>query len=215
MYKKNKILIAIIFLGLLSGCANIKKMPLQENTSSIDLSKQTILVGKLNISNENAKAWQPNLARMVLLKDGKSVVFTKPTLVSKVPKVGREFLFSLASEPGASTLTLIGFLSSSLLINGSGELKFNQELTFPENGIAYIGNIDAKIVKRKEGEPRAGILIPLIDQSVTGFSTGTFVVDITDNFDEDIKLILQKYPYLKDQEITKMILPDWEYPSKK
>ena len=204
----------VIFVGLFSGCVNIQKMPLQEQATSIDLSKQTILVGKVNIKNKNAKNWQPDLLSVVIKKDDKSITYNQPTLVSKVPKEGKEFLFSLAAEPGAAELSFMQFLSRALLIQGAAELQFKQELNFPDSGIVYIGNIDATIVKRKEGEPRAGSVIPLIDQSVTGFSSGTFIVDVTDNYEEDVQLIREKYPYLKDQEITKMILPKWEYPPK-
>jgi len=207
-------LTVVIFIGLLSGCANVSKMPLQESATSVDLSSKTILVGKVNIKNENTKSWQPDLHSIFLKRDGKKYSYIKPTRTSKTPNVGKEFLFSLASEPGNAELNFMRFFSRSLLINGTGEIQFKQELNFPESGIAYIGNIDATIVARQPGEPRAGSVVPLIDQAVTGFSNGTFVVKVTDNYEEDIQLILEKYPYLKDQEIKKMILPEWEYPSK-
>ena len=78
----------------------------------------------------------------------------------------------------------------------------------------YIGNIKASVIPRKEGQPRAGSVIPLIDQAVTGFSSGTFVVDLSDNYDEEILLIKKKFPYLTGKNITKMILPEWKYPEK-
>jgi hypothetical protein len=103
-------------------------------------------------------------------------------------------------------------MSRALLINGLAEIQFKQEITFPEKGIVYIGNIDATIVPRQEEQHRAGPVIPLIDQAVTGFSSGTFIVEVTDNYNEDMKLIIEKYPYLADKKITKMILPKWEHP---
>lgn len=215
MYKKIK-LFGLVLLGLVFvGCANIKTMPLQVEQPNLQLADQSILVGRLNIQNKNAKSWQPNLLAVFVKQDKKNYSFNKPTLITHTPKVGKDYLFSLELEPGSADLNLIRFHSRSLLVNGIAEIKFQQPITFPKKGaIVYIGNIQASIVKHQEGQPTAGPVIPLIDQAVTGFSTGSFVIDITDNYEEDIKLLLEKYPYLKGKEIQKAILPQWSHAKK-
>jgi hypothetical protein len=70
-------------------------------------------------------------------------------------------------------------------------------------------------VPRKDSRPRAGSVIPLIDQSVTGFSSGTFVVEVSENYEEDTQLITKRFPYLAGKDIRKMILPEWKYPEDK
>jgi len=212
MYKNIKILAFFTFIALFSGCASVNKMPLNENVKEIDTSQKSILLGRITIQNKNKPNHQPKLLAVFVKKDGKDFSFTKPSLISEVDNESKEYIFSLASEPGVAELSLMRFLRQAFLVNGMADLQFKQEIVFPENEIVYIGNINASIIPREEGQPRAGSVIPLIDQSVTGFSSGTFVVEISDNYDEDIELITKKFPYLAGKNVTKMILPEWEYP---
>lgn len=214
MYTNLKIVVLLVFVGLFSGCASVNKMPLSETVKEIDTSQKSILLGRITIQNKNKPNHQPELLAVFIKKDGKDFSFTKPSLITEIDNESKEYIFSLASEPGVAELNLMRFLRQAFLINGMADLPFKQEIVFPENEIVYIGNINASIVPREEGQPRAGSVIPLIDQSVTGFSTGTFVVDVSDNYDEDIDLIIKKFPYLASKKITKMILPEWKYPEK-
>ena len=207
-----KVVVFVIFIGLFSGCATVNKMPLNDKVKGIDTSEKSILLGRITIQNKNKPNHQPKLLAVFINKNGKDYSFTKPSLISEVDKESKEYIFSLASEPGVAELSLMRFLRQAFLINGVADLPFKQEIVFPENEIVYIGNINASIIPREKGQPRAGSVIPLIDQSVTGFSSGTFVVEISDNYDEDIELITKKFPYLAGKNITKMILPEWEYP---
>jgi len=111
-------------------------------------------------------------------------------------------------------LSFMRFMRKAFPIVGTAEFIVGQEIEFPQSGIVYIGNINAVIETRKEGEPRAGSLIPLIDQSITGFSSGTFKINITDNYDEDMAVLKEQFPYLADQPISKAILSEWKYPEK-
>lgn len=212
MYTKFKIVVLVVFMGVFSGCASVNKMPLNEDITDIDTSQESILLGRITIQNQNKPGHQPKLLAIFINKGDEEFSFTEPTLISETEDVGKEYIFSLASEPGVVELNLMRFLRQAFLINGMADLRFSQEIIFPENEIVYIGNITATIVPREDDQPRAGSVIPLIDQSVTGFSSGTFVVEITDNFEEDIQLVTEKFPYLAGKNITKMILPEWTYP---
>ena len=78
----------------------------------------------------------------------------------------------------------------------------------------YIGHIEATIEERIDDKLlRAGFVIPLIDQAVTGASGGTFVVKITDLFENDIQLFQTEYPYLAQHQIKNSILPQWNQPT--
>jgi len=48
---------------------------------------------------------------------------------------------------------------------------------------------------------------PFIDQSIAGFSSGTFDVVVEDKFDEDMKSFISEYPALKKVKVEKSILP--------
>ncbi len=212
MYRITKSLLAIVFIAYLSGCATVKPMPLGASTKSVEVASQSILLGRLTIKNENKPKHQLTLQVVYVEKDGKTISFTKPALLAETENVSNDFIFSLSSTPGAAELSSMNLLSRSLLINGNAQLPFKQEIVFPDSGIVYIGNITATIVPREDDQPRAGSVIPLIDQSVTGISSGTFVVDIADNFEQDKEAMIKKFPFLQGKEITKAILPKWQYP---
>lgn len=212
MYLNFKIMVFLTFVALFSGCASVNKMPLNDSVTELDTSQKSILLGRITIQNKNKLNHQPKLLAVFIKKDGKDFSFTKPSLISEVDNESKEYIFSLASESGVAELNFMRFLRQAFLINGMADLQFKQNIVIPDNEIVYIGNINASIIPREEGQPRAGSIIPLIDQSVTGFSSGTFVVGISDNYDEDIELMTKKFPYLAGKTITKMILPEWKYP---
>jgi hypothetical protein len=210
LHKCLKIIFLTALIALFSGCASVAEMPFNQSVKAIDNSKG-VLVGSITIQNKNKPEYQPMLWTVFVKKDGKEFAFIKPTFISGNSE-GNKYLFSIAFEPGAAELYAFRFLGSGTFINGLAQLPFEQQITFEKNKIIYIGDITATIIPRENEEPRAGPVIPIIDQAVLGFSSGTFVVDIKDNYNTDIQFIKQKFPYLKDKMISKMILHPWEYP---
>ena len=82
----------------------------------------------------------------------------------------------------------------SLLISANGALALQKTIDVEKNKVIYIGDITATIVEKKDNEKSVGPAIPLIDQRVAGFSNGTFVVNVKDNFDQDVALLKKTYP---------------------
>ena len=78
------------------------------------------------------------------------------------------------------------------------------------NSIVYLGHIDATIVERKDGELRAGPVIPLVDQAVAGFSGGTWDISVTDQFDDDVTAFKKDFPALTNASIDREVLPAWD-----
>lgn len=211
MNKVIKLLAVGLLVSLFSGCATVTNMPLKKDVSSLDTSKKTVLVGRIKVKNKNKINQQPELLVMSAKKKEEDLSFNQPTLISATPKVGKDYIFSMAVEPGEITLGSVTFMRQNIFTLGTGAFDLNKKINIPSNKIVYIGNIEANIVPRKENEPRAGSLIPLVDQAVTGFSSGTFKVDIKDNYNEDIALMRKTFPYLANKEITKMVLSKWVY----
>ena len=58
----------------------------------------------------------------------------------------------------------------------------------------------------------AGPTIPLIPQSVIGASGGTFVIEITDEYEADIQQITREYPNLANYSVVNKTLPPWKNP---
>jgi hypothetical protein len=81
--------------------------------------------------------------------------------------------------------------------------------------IVYLGRVEAMVPERKnDTELRAGPLIPLIDQSVAGYSGGTFHIHILNNYDSDRAFFREKYPALQAVTVDQVVLPEWRQPSK-
>ena len=73
-----------------------------------------------------------------------------------------------------------------------------------------MGRVTARLRPRKEGEFRAGLVIPLIDQSVTGMSTGTWDVTVEDMLQKDLALFRANYPALGNVSIDSEPLPPFD-----
>ncbi len=80
------------------------------------------------------------------------------------------------------------------------------------NEIQYIGNIKLTLrEKTSESEHRAGPITPLIDQA--SIINATFDVEISDEYERDIKEYQRIFPNIAGRKITKRILPSWKRPT--
>jgi len=201
---------------ILAGCANTSPMPINQTTSKIDTSDTSIILAKVIIENQNVVSHQPDLQSIHIENGGEEIIFTEPTLVNDVEDIKKEYLVSLSVTPGKVKINHILFIDYiPLVLMGTAHLPLEDELDIPANSIVYVGNIHAIIKDNENDLPSAGSDFPLIDQSVCGFSSGTFEVDITDNFDDDLAEFAKNYPFLKDKKVIKSILPVWTHPERK
>lgn len=205
LVKISVVLAAFLFIG----CVNTANMPLSEGVTAVDTSTKSLLIGRVHIKNENKPNHHPELSFVFVKKGEEETGYRAPALISEAGDKGKDYFVSLDVAPGPMTLKRIWFRRSVFPINASANLSVEQNLNIPAGKVVYIGNIDAVIKKRtSEDQIRAGSVIPLIDQAVAGFSDGTFEVKVTDNYEEDVKLLRSKYPFLKDKEIVKVLLKD-------
>jgi hypothetical protein len=203
-------------LFIATGCATVTKMPLQEKgKTDVSVSQKSILVAKVSIKNANKESQQPTICCVFLKKDNKDLSFTEPTLISDKEKEGKTYIVSMEVAPGTTTLNMIRFFRQvPLLVMAMADLPFDQTIEVPANKVVYLGNIDAVIVPRTDdSQPRAGSVIPLIDQAVAGFSNGTFTAKVTDKFDQDVAEIKSKFPKAANLDFVNMTLPQWKYPA--
>ncbi len=197
-----------------TGCATISPMPLSTGVSQLQTAEKSVLLAKVTIRNENAPSHQPDLCCIFVEKDGETYSYTKPTLVKEYAEQGKEYLVSVDVAPGKAKINLARFIRQvPMLLMAMADLQFEQEIDVPSDSIVYVGNISA-VIKDKETDDdlSAGSLLPLVDQAVAGFSTGTFRVDISDNYEQDIAEFQSRYPFLKEREILKHVLPNWIHP---
>lgn len=208
--KKIGVLLAIMVSVTLTGC--VGKMALVKGQSDVKTSDKSIILLPVKISNQNRTGYQPNLILAEVTGAKNQKIDIKDGLFKESKNEYKDYLLSFSLEPGAYTISnLIGHYRIPLLVNAFCSVPLNAPIEVKPNTIIYLGRINATIVERKEDDnERAGSLLPLIDQAIAGFSNGTFIINIEDQYDVDVADYRKEYPGLKGVTIEKSILPQWQ-----
>ena len=191
---------AFSFTGCTNGMALAKKQ---------DLTHPAKPIGIFTVRTENTykPTYQPELTRVLFrsdaLKDTTAFVASKPYRHAKNEYF--EYLVSVDLPASDYSFTRAEGIGTGFLITGHFEFPIKARFTLT-NGITYLGHVTMINRKRNEGEERAGGIFPLIDQSVCGFSGGTFDIAISDRSESDIPDFITAYPALKDVTITKAVM---------
>jgi len=209
-------LLPILIVTLVSGCAATSSMPFAESDVEPESSKPLYLMTVV-VKNTYMERYQPRILNIVLTKDagaGKTedLVFLmdKKGIIRAADKKSSTSLVRLRG--GDSFNMVKGMLAnaSAFPVSGYYFVPLYAQLESDAPGIYYLGAVQATIRERKENEFRAGPVIPLIDQAVTGASTGTFDIDIVDLYDQDVALFRATFPALGNVTIIKKVLPQWD-----
>jgi hypothetical protein len=199
-------LVLVIFS--LAGCASTQHMALNAKTKTLDLEKTSVALMTVKIANEFKSGFQPTscVVHIKEMKKGKvrNFILDKPN--HSVKKQFNDYLVSMSCVPGENKFQNISGGSSHFPIYGSFVIPVSNSLDIPPGKVVYLGRIEAVNRKRVGDEPRAGSVIPLIDQSVSGFSGGTWHIKMHDNYEEDIAAFKEKYPLLGNYTIERMAL---------
>jgi ketosteroid isomerase-like protein len=220
---KYRFLLIFCLVFTMSGCA-VNKMALTKGQSDIDLTKKSIALLSVRISNQYKPSRQLELLSVFICPQSESNckhdLPSNPGSPYKPYKREKnsfnEYLLSYELESG--TFNIDGFYTTyriPTLISGFGFAKLNLITEIKPNSISYLGHLDIILREKKSKvEMMAGGAIPYIDQSIAGFSSGTFDVVVEDKFDEDMKSFISEYPALQKVKVEKSILPQWIRPEK-
>jgi hypothetical protein len=219
---KTRYLIILCLAPIIIGCG-AHKMALTKGQSSIDITKKSVALLSVKISNNNAPKCQLDITGAFICPQSETCsrplpYFHRPEYPYKsIEGVFNEYLLSFELESGTYELRWIGArYAIPFLIEAGGKVPLGIKLDIKQNMISYLGHLDVVLREKKnDTEKRAGSVLPLIDQSVAGFSTGTFDVVIEDKYDEDMKLFITEYPALQNVKVEKSILPKWIRPENK
>ena len=211
-------LCAIVFM--LGGCATMKPPALNSETTAIDISKESIALLTVKISNKYRTSYQPNIKYAFVWsdaeKDREKFSFSVDEKYKEVEDSFNEYLISFQLPAGRYKLRELFAQSGLFPFIGTFSVPLYSSFSIEPQKIIYLGHIEAAIIERTDDELlRAGPVIPLIDQAVTGASGGTFVIKITDLYEKDINLFQQKYPYLAKHQVENLTLPQWNQPTEK
>ena len=208
----------IIFM--LGGCATMKPPALNSETTAIDVSKESIALLTVKIANTYKISYQPNIKYAFIWsdaeKDREKFSFSVDEKYKEMEDSFNEYLISFQLPAGEYKLRELFAQSGIFPVIGSFSVPLYSSFSIEPQKIIYLGHIEATIIERTDDELlRAGPVIPLIDQAVTGASGGTFVVKISDLYEKDIELFQQKYPYLAQHKVDNLTLPQWSQPTEK
>jgi hypothetical protein len=218
---KHRFLIIFCLVFAMSGCGG-NKMALTKGKSDVDLTKKSIALLSVRISNQYKPKRQLELLNVVFCPQ--SEPNCKQDLLStpgspykpykKEKKRFNEYLLKYELESGTYNIdSLYAIYKIPTLTSGSGFAKLNLKTEIKPNSISYLGHLDIILREKKtDAEIKAGGDIPHIDQSIAGFSSGTFDVVVEDKFDEDMKSFISEYPALQKVKVEKSILPQWIRP---
>jgi ketosteroid isomerase-like protein len=207
----------------MSGCAG-NKMALTKDQSDIDLTKKSIALLSVRISNQYKPSRQLELLSVVICPQSEqnckhdlppnSGSPYKP--YKKEKNSFNEYLLRYELESG--TYNIDGLHTTyriPTLIFGVGFAKLNLTTEIKPNSISYLGHLDIILREKKSNaEISAGSELFFLDQYIPGFSSGTFDVVVEDKFDDDIKSFISEYPALQKFKVEKSILPQWIRPEK-
>jgi hypothetical protein len=200
-----------MLLGILTGCAT--SMPLVPGKSWQPSITEGLGIFKLTTLNEHTRyLLEPDTLEVKETQAGKTTLIGFNDPERELGNRGYEFLGSLALPAGEYYLTQISGstdtgLVAILPVRGKFDPHFEKKFRVQAGETVYLGHWVMRLVKKtSSAEERAGPILPLVDQSATGMSDGTFKLEIQDEYAADVALFRQKYPSLVTTEITKRLL---------
>ena len=218
---KYRFLLIFCLVFAMSGCAG-NKMALTKGKLDIDLTKKSIALLSVRISNQYKPSRQLELQSVIICPQSepncKNDLLSNPGSPYKPYKREKDYFneYLLSYELESGTFNINGLYTTyriPTLTSGLGFANLNLKTEIKPNSISYLGHLDIVLREKKSNtEISAGGNVPYIDQYVAGFSSGTFDVVVEDKFDEDMKSFISKYPALQNAKIEKSILPQWVRP---
>ena len=202
---------------LLTGCATPTKMAYGDDTASAKPAKPVMLM-TANFRNKYRPDHQPKLFVVHVEKPGATdakdrINFTmddKARIETGTADTGNTYLLRMELPPGQYQIVGMSATSGIFPIRGTFFTPLHVPLEVKDNGVFYLGHVNAVVRERQGNEFRAGPPIPLIDQAVVGASGGTFDIEIADAQDSDVALFRERFPALKTATIQKAILPPFD-----
>lgn len=209
---------AALLLAMLAGCATPTKMALQDNTERLTENSKPIYLMTTTLKNSYKTSYQPKLLVVHVEKeDAKQAAdrinFTvddKAKNETDTVAMGNSYLLRLELDPGKYEIRGLTSTAGIFPIRGFFFTPLHSPLEAGKSGVYYLGHVNATVRERKDSEFKAGASIPLLDQAVAGASTGTFDVEVTDEFATDEAVFRARFPALTGVNIQKAILPAFD-----
>jgi len=203
---------------LFTGCASQRGMVNLDNTATISKSTKSVYLMTVTLRNTFVPSYQPKLQTIKLLKitgpDTSKTIQYEADLLSRnetnSATTGSSYLLRMEIEPGEYSILGLESYGQSMFITGSFFTPLGAKLLVSKTpGIYYLGHIEASVRELKGEEFPAGSYLPRQEQKLTGASTGSFDVEIADQWETDSAKFQNKFPALKGLTIRKAVLPSY------
>jgi hypothetical protein len=215
-----KINIGVLFCValIMPGCATRMNMAFQDDAQKLTPTSKPVFLMTATVKNTYKTYFQPKLSVVFVEKEGakeKEDRFNfsmdeKSKNETNTLESGNNYLMRMELNPGSYEVRAILGQAYGFPLVGTYLLPVHAPFKSIGPGVFYLGHIEADVRERKDNEFKAGPAVPLIDQAITGASTGTFEVVISDQFDKDEPAFRAKFPALAGVEIKKMIVPPFD-----
>lgn len=232
------VLLIMTLIPLVNGCASVQTKEMALKTGQEELSHQEGSLCLLSIKTDNKfkPEWPPEVWSIELINqatDKKVNIAVRSMSFGSLLKKGLgdtftydkgasswEGLISFQLPPGQYRLSAVrgGCARGVGVAAAVANFDFPLEIPFRvhDKECVYLGRIEMTNRERiSEDEiPSGDRTVTRLPQRHSGFGTGTFDVEIVDNFDQDINRFKEKYPVIADMKIAKRILPPWNKPTR-
>lgn len=191
-------------------------MAFDKTAKSIDTSSKSIVLVALDISRTDDSRYVPHPITLFLTQPngtGKddAIGFHITEGTDAVPENGHNvYLARVALAPGQYKVIDVFGDANAFPFHGWFTIPILQPLVVTPGSITYIGRVKATLREKHDGEFRAGPLLPLIDQSVTGISGSTWDVSIENAAEKDLAAFRATFPVLSSAQIVTAPLPAFD-----
>jgi hypothetical protein len=120
------------------------------------------------------------------------------------------YYISMALSEGRHRIDGVSGVANAFPFVGRFYIPVLAEFEVAPNSVTYLGHLGATLRERREGEFRAGPVIPLIDQAATGMIGHAWDVEITNRYDADMAVFRERIPALGDLSVLNEGLPAWD-----
>lgn len=214
MQKTSILLMACIVA--LGGCATVNPMAINEKSTKIDTTSKSILLMSLDVLRTDHSRYQPDplAVRFARLNTQGKDIYQNFKLDRDDDTVEEKdhtiYLVRMALPPGQYLLGDIYGRAKAFPIVGVFSIPLRLKFNVQPGTVTYIGRVTATLRPRQNNEFRAGPVIPLIDQSVSGMSGGTWDVMIQDLYRTDVPEFQQTFPILASATVIDAPLPSFD-----
>ena len=209
-------ILSVGVVALLSGCVNIQTMAVKKGQGQLSTATQSVVLMTVEVPRTDESRYQP-VPTIVWVTDldsqskNRSMRFQLNRKDDAVQMDGSlVYLTSLALIPGRYQLEAISGIAAAFPFIGNFSIPILADFVVKKDSVRYVGHVGATLRERREGEFRAGLALPLIDQAATGMSTHSWDVVIDDRSDQDIAKFAEHAPALISAEIEVDAFPPWD-----